>query len=529
MSILEKIQTLKDQIRGDIEINKEVLIDHSLDSSIFQMMPTCVIYPKDINDIVIIVNFISDIKLNNPNIKNTSISVRAGGTCMSGGSLGEGIIINMTKYMNSVEIDFDNKTATVDMGVYLRDLNNKLETNVINNNLIFAPYPSSKDLCGIGGMIGNNASGEKSLRYGATIDNIINLEIVMANGTIINTKDINFNNQNTIYFKKVLEICNKYRDLFLQKAGNVRKIASGYRIDKVKPHNMTSLFVGSQGTLGIVTRATIKLVDKNKFECLTVISVQNINDLPIILQYAKDNDAEAVEVFDINTYNIAKSILITDTENINTYVTDKTEAIILVEFAEITQDQTKNKAQEYVKLLADKNINSFLIEDVLQKDSFWNIRRHAFSLIRDNHDQDFRPVPCIEDIIVPLYNFDKFVHGLKSILEEENLKYVYHGHIGDGSLRVIPLFKNDIYIVENIVKLMSKVFVLLKDVEGNMSADHSDGIIRSPFVRGFYGEDVYNAFVEIKNILDPYNIMNPGKKVNGSIDNIKRYLKRSVY
>ena len=197
---------------------------------------------------------------------------------------------------------------------------------------------------------------------------------------------------------------------------------------------------------------------------------------------------------------------------------------VLAEFAsdskEIVEEQAKDVVEE---LNSIHDLKVYSIEDTDTYNSVWKIRRTSFGVMRDYKDGTKHAVPCIEDVIVPVSKFDIFIPKLISILDEQGIFFGFHGHIGDGSLRIIPVFDlADSHVVTKIDTLCKSVFALIKELGGNMSADHSDGIIRTPYLRDFYGDEIYNIFVVIKNTFDPENIFNPGKKIGGTIEDIKR-------
>lgn len=471
-----------------------MILEHATDASVFKVVPKGIYFPKNASDVAEIVKNIEP---------GQSISVRAGGTCMTGGSLTEGYIMNMTKYMHKVEIDPVAQTATVEAGAYFRDIEEAAKAH----GLMFAPYPSSHLIAGIGGMIGNNASGEKSLRFGATIDNVLSLDVVLSNGELIHTskKDIE-----TEIEKKLFDLYKNYADSLRRAQGNVKKVASGYRLDRIVKDtqiDLTPLFVGTQGTLGIVTKAVLKLVPIPKDTVLYVIPINSIHDLPALLKKIMSMNPESVETFDIHTFECARIAMKEYADKIEKYVTPETMALVLAQF-----DAPVEGVGEQV---TDQSV----------VDAAWKIRRSSFSLVRDNHREGERAVPCVEDSIVPIDRFDVFVPELVKIVEKYGLRYAFHGHIGDGALRIIPTFNfNDPDVSQKIISFTRDVIALIKSLGGNMSADHSDGIIRTPFLKEFYGDEIYRVFQDIKNIFDPNGKFNPHKKVGGTEAEIKKYI-----
>ena len=507
---------------GKYSTDKNLLeTDYSTDASWFKITPKAVYFPSSVQEIQ---NIVSDIQTRKQNGENISLSVRAGGTCMSGGSLTEGVIIDMTKNMNKVEINSETMTAIVEAGAYFRDI----EDLAKKHGLMFPAYPSSHRVCGIGGMIGNNASGEKSLRGGATGDNILELEVVLANGNVKKIRPQSLSAVSEGEDKSILDLYNEFGNNLSQAVGEVKKAASGYRLDKVvngDEFNVTPLFVGAQGTLGIVTKAVLKLSPIPKYTELTVISSDSLAELPEILKIAFAHNPESLETFDINTFKKAKEYLAEHANHLLPYINEKAQLFILAQFSEDSREATSVQAEAFTQKLQTQGYFVKQIKNPLDVASAWQVRRNSFLLMRDHNPKGFRAVPCIEDVIVPIDKIGEFIDLLLPILAKHTSFYGFHGHIGDGSLRIIPVFDfRQSGALDKVFALMVDVFALVKSLKGNISADHSDGLIRTPFLKEFYGDKLYETFTKIKNIYDPNNIMNPNKKVEGNIDLIRKYM-----
>ncbi len=513
---------------GDIEIDEQVIAEHSKDVSVFKMVPGFVVYPKNTADVQCVLQ--TAYQLTEEGFNPVSITARAGGTCMSGGSLTEGVVINMTRHMDHVSFDTSLKRVTTEMGVMFKVIQDTLHFD----NMLFGAYPSSKDICGIAGMIGNNASGEKSVRLGATIDNVLGLEVVLSNGEILHTGVLSTEKEKT-YSDALKKIRQEVGDELQKRIGRVPKAASGYRLERIPEMgdvDLTPIFVGAQGTLGIVTKAILKASPIPQYTRLLVVSVEDLERLPFILQTVMSKNPEGVETFDVNTFNKAKNFLKEETAMCQKFFSENTHLVVLAQFSEDTEEKTNTVARE-VKDMLERSKGSPLkvayIEDEILHDSVWKIRRSSFTAMKDWNDVGMRAVPCIEDIIVPIDRFGEFVPRLMDLLKKHNLTYGFHGHIGDGSLRIVPVFnflEPKEVLGKKIIDFTREGIELVKSLEGNMSADHSDGVIRTPFIREFYGEKVYTAFVQIKNLFDPKGILNVGKKVFGDENNIIKYLDR---
>ncbi len=508
--MLEKPENFK----GEFDHSDAICDEHSKDASVFMVRPQGVFYPKDTEDIVVVIHKVAEEKLHNQDV---SLSVRAGGTCMTGGSLCTGYILNLTRHMHHIDIDPIRQTATVEMGAYFRDIESEAE----KHGLMFAPYPSSRGLCGIGGMIGNNASGEKSIRYGATSDNVLELEVVLADGSIVRVLPKGISE---VTDEKEIELLNLYYahgDTLRDAVGHVPKASSGYRLDRIvnaETFSAIPLFVGAQGTLGIVIKATLRLVPIPKYLEPILISAPSMKDIPDMLSVITQYNPEGLETFDRNTLRKAETHLKESADKALPYLDADAHLHILAQFSEATDAETKTKAEACLTALQSRGYHAVYITNIEDREAIWNIRRNAFLLMRDYNEDGQRAVPCIEDVIVPLESIGTFVVELREVLKKHAVNFGYHGHIGDGSLRIIPIFDfTDLKVAENITALMQETFTLVKRLKGNISADHSDGIIRTPFLREFYGDELYQVFENIKQLYDPEGILNPHKKTEGTL------------
>ncbi len=515
---------------GDIEKNPELLLAHSRDASVFEITPSAVLYPKNADDISRAILYARAQKM--------PISIRAGGTCMTGGSLTSGLMLNMTRYMTDVGIDPHVQTAKVSMGAMFRDV----ESVAASHKLMFAPYPSSHLICGIGGMIGNNASGEKSIRCGATVDNVVNLEAVLADGAMLSARPVliadlragntDLEGASLRMHVEALRLYEKYGPRLAAIFGRVKKVSAGYRLDRIVNEkegtiNLTPLFIGAQGTLGIVTKATLALAPIPTSTRLLLVSVDRLAELPFILKTILAHNPEGVETFDLHTFARAKISMPSETELLAPVFARGCRLVVLAQFSEDTQAATDAQARMCAEALSVHPVSVTYVEDVNLASAAWKIRRASYAVMRQQDSDSLQPVPCIEDIIVPIDRFAELVPRLERILAAYRVSYGFHGHIGDGALRVIPIIDlADQSAAATIVHLSRDVFELVRELGGSMSGDHSDGIIRSPFLYELYGQDIFECFREIKKLFDPENILNPEKKTGSREENIARYLRR---
>lgn len=495
---------------------------YATDVSWFRMLPKRVYYPRTVDDVVTIVK---DAQIRKSSWDHVALTARAGGTCMSGGSLTEDTVIDMTKYMTAVHVDPVTKTATVEMGAYFRDI----EDEAKKHGLMFAGYPSSHRMCGIAGMIGNNASGEKSLRGGATGDNILSMDVVYADGTLHTLAPKEIAAVVEKEERELLSLTQMHGEKLRVAHARIKKAAAGYRFDKVikgNTFNAIPLFAGSQGTLGIITKATLSLSLIPEHTELIVVSATSLTELNEVVQSGLHHNAESLETFDKNTFAKAREHLSEHANRLLPYIKEGSELFILMQFSEATHEETHVVTEACFKELLAGGFHVAMITNREDEASAWQVRRNSFLLMRDYNDEGHRAFPCIEDVIVPPDSIGEFVTGLLPILEKRTKHYGFHGHIGDGSLRIVPVFDfSSRKPVDEITGLMEEVFALVKRLGGSISADHSDGIIRTPYLKSFYGEEIADVFKKIKSIYDPHNILNPGKKVGGTLADIEKYLR----
>lgn len=519
-------------LRGEIHIDKKTLEHYSQDASIFQVMPQVVVYPQDLQDLQALVNFV---KIKKEEGREISITPRNSGSCMSGGSLNEHIIVDMSKHFVGVgDIDPDNKIS-VGAGTLFKHIAEKADTK----DLMFGAYTSSKDFCGIGGMLGNNASGEKSIRFGATTDNTETMHVVLADGNEytfgpLNAKELKAKcdqpDHEGFLYRTMKDLLETNKDLIERQRPKVRKNAAGYDVwriwdEKRRTFNLAHLFVGSQGTLGITTGATLQLVPKPKHTQLLVIGVESLSNLSVAVQTVLNHHAEGLEVYDIHTYELAKIYIPEDAKNASS--AEGKQMVLLAQFSENTQTRTEMVAKTVMSELKKKGLDVTYITDEKEQESHWNIRRASFKLLKEHAHGKMRACPFLEDIVVSITHFGEFVAALEAILSDYDLTYTYHGHIGDGNLRLVPLIdvedEKSVFLIEELSK---RIFDLVIAFEGSISVDHNDGLAKSPYLRAQYGDDLMEVFKQIKLAFDPLGVFNPHKKTEGDLKYSQAHIAR---
>lgn len=507
---------------------------YSTDASIFSVVPQGVLYPKSALDISKIVKVV-----NEENI-STSLTVRAAGTCMSGGSLNEGLILDTTRHMNSVmSVDVSHKAITVEAGTLYRDI----EKALTPHGLMFPPYTSSKDMCAVGGMIGNNASGELSVRYGATIDWVRSLDVVLADGNVYSLKELSkdewkekqiLQNKEGEMYRFVAQKMDEYASDFKTHVPKVTKNAAGYQLWKVynpntQTYNLARLFTAAQGTLGVMTSATLSLTEIPRHRRLVVCALTELSVLGEVLHALKKLNPESVETFDVHTYALAKTYYPQEAKLVS-FVSDNALLTLFVQVAEETDEATKMRQDEVMSLLRTYSLAPYIPENEASVQAFFTIRRASFKMLKELKSVQSRVAPCIEDTIIPVERYGEFLARLQPILDDYSLTYTYAGHIGDGSIRLVPLVNfADSKTKEMLLELSHRVYDLTIELGGSISVDHNDGLLKTHYLEKQYGTRLTRMFKEIKTFFDPKNIFNPGKKVPTERQGSEEYAKEHMH
>ncbi len=408
------------------------------------------------------------------------------------------------------------------------------------HDLLFASYTSSRDICGIGGMIGNNASGEKSLKYGPTSANIKRLKVMLSDGEEyefgpLTPKQLEAKKKLPTFegklYREMTKLIDDNKSLIEQHRPHTPKSAAGYALYDLwdtqhARFNMARLFVGAQGTLGIVTEADLKLVPMPKATRMLVVPIGNLQGIAPVVKTALRYRAITCETFDYHTYDLARQYYPKDAERAS--IAEGKHLVIMIILEGDTQEHADRVATNTMHALERDGNAVEWIDDVAVAESFLLIRRKSFGMLLDHPHKNRRAVPFIEDTIAPVEHYGEFLAALESILADFDMEYTYAGHIGDGSIRLIPLV--DVAhkdAADNIIALETRVNDLVMAFGGSISADHNDGLIRTPYLERFFGDEMYTVFAKTKELFDPFGIFNPGKKVGGSMDYTKAHIVRA--
>jgi len=536
-SLKTKIQ--QTSFSGELDDSAEAKEFYSHDASMFEIKPEIVASPKTAEDVATLVKFVADNKKANPEL---SITARSAGTDMSGAAINDSIIVDFNKHLTKL-IRMDAKQATVQPGMFFRDF----DTETIKFDALLPSFPASRDLCSVGGMVNNNSGGEKSLEFGKTDNYVAELKFVFADGIerivkpLTKTQLIAKMGQNDFegrVYKELFEMIEANYDLIKGAKPNVSKDSTGYHLWNVWDRetgifDLAKAIVGAQGTLGFVTEATLSLVPRPKHSGLLVLFLRDIDDLGELIATVVKHKPATFEGFDDQTLLLAMKFMpsflsfLGPVKFIHLLFTLIPEAfqmlrgipklVLMIEFTAETEAEVRQKVHALHKELgpyrARYEINGFE-EDPTEGSSekFWILRRRSFQLLRSKV-KDKHTAPFIDDFVVNPEYLPEFFPKIRAIIKKYKLFATIAGHMGDGNFHIIPLMKlEDPKDRAKLEPAMREVNNLVLSYKGSISGEHNDGLVRGPWLKDMYGEEVLNLFKQTKDIFDPDHIFNPNKK-----------------
>ena len=531
--------------KGDVLDDNINLKTYSRDASLFEVRPKLVVLPKDSEDLKNLVKWIKD----NP---GHSITMRAAGSDMTGGPLGESIIADVTRYLNKMGEISEHRGLTsvlVEPGMFYREF----ERKTLEKGLILPCFPASKNLCALGGMLGNNSAGEKTLRYGKMENFVLETKVIFSDGNeylvrplsreALDIKMAQGDFEGEIY-RKINELLISNDELIRNAKPNVSKNSAGYYLWNIKKDeifDLNKLLVGSQGTLGIVTEMKLRLVPEKRYHDLVALFFKSWDELPQVVNAILPQDPESLETFDKDTLKLgihfmpevarkagsnffSFALKFLPEALISVEMLGLPKLVVLVEVSENTEEEVKNKVQNIVEAIKPFNIWSRIVEKDSEEEKFWVMRRESFNLLRQ-HVKEKRTAPFIDDFCIPPEKVPAFLPRALKILKDYGIDTNIAGHAGNGNYHIIPLM--DLRKESERAKITAvadKFYDLVAEYKGSITAEHNDGIIRTPYLSKMYSPKVLELFEKTKEIFDPQNIFNPGKKVNGTIEYLEKHI-----
>ncbi|MFN5793335.1 MAG: FAD-binding oxidoreductase, partial [Bacteroidota bacterium] len=400
------------------------------------------------------------------NTNKIVVTPRGAGTGLSGGALPifGGIILSLERLNKIIEIDVENMQATVEPGI----VNEAFQIEVQKHGLFYPPDPASKGSCFLGGNIAHSSGGPRAVKYGTTRDYILNLEVVLPTGEIIWT------------------------------GANTLKYSTGY--------NLTHLFIGSEGTLGVVTKIVVKLIPFPKNNVLMLVPFFSANDACKAVNsiFLAGLNPSALEFMERDAIDWTLRFV----ENVSVLVEQDIQAHLLIEYDGNELDSLNRDAEKTFAVLENFKCGEILFADnEAQKNMLWKIRRSVAEAVKNNSFYKE------EDTVVPRAFLPQLLAGVKSIGEKYGFKSVCYGHAGDGNLHVNIIKGNlsDEFWESGIHAGIEEIFILCKSLNGTISGEHGIGLVQKRYMHLVQSNVQLELQRGIKNVFDPNGILNPGK------------------
>lgn len=519
-------------IQGGVLTDEKSLEHYSYDGSIFAIRPAAVVLPRDREDIKKLVVWLSQKRKENPNDNRYTLVCRGKGTDQAGGPLGEGIIVRFPDHLDKI-LEIGPDFCRVEPGVIFGELNRTLAAG----NKIIPSFPASADFSTMGGAVANVAAGEKTIKYGTTRDYVKGLKVILSSGEEVETKALN---QQELEAKKsqsdfegelyrqIDELINNRRDLIVGSKPQVTKNASGYALWDIKKSgsvfDLGQLFIGAQGTLGVITEITFRTVNRPETSALLVGYFDSLEKLGEAVESLVPLGPSAVELVDhyflevvrANSPELLAGLL---PERIPQYV-------LLTEF-----DGSLNEVKEGMAK-AEPVIKSMAYEvrvaiDLDEQERLWQLRHSAAAVIMEKLPGPKKALPFVEDGTVNPKYLVEYLRDLADLAKRYDLAVPVWGHAADGDMHFQPLI--DLADERDRAKIFDfarDVFGIIAKYRGSVSGEHNDGLFRTPYLDITFGKEMVDLFFEVKRIFDPLGIFNPYKKASRDFEVLKKYLRR---
>lgn len=500
-------------LRGEVHADLLSLGLYATDASMYQMLPLAVVTPLDRDDTVKAVRLCAELGL--------PLLARGGGTSLTGQSVGEAVILDVSRHMTRVlELNLEEGWVRVEPGVVCDELNALLKPHGVH----FAPDPATASRANIGGMIANNAAGMRSVRYGMTIDHVLALDLALATGEVLSLGPLDGQQQAA---KCALpgregDICRGLRDLMMQHADEIRarypkviRRSGGYALDALvnaDPLNLAKLICGSEGTLGVILEARLRLTPLPRH---SAVCLAHFDSLDASLRAAAPivgAGPSAVELIDGIILRQARNHPLT--RDICALISGDPASVLVIE----VQGEDSDAVAAHIHRIADglegRAYAAPVMTDLRAIRDVWQLRASALGLMTTVQGPK-KPVPYIEDAAVPPEALAEYVAEVLAVCRKYDQPVSMFGHASVGLIHIRPL--HDLHQSGEIARMgqiQEEVFPLVQKYGGSWSGEHGDGIVRGGFNRRFFGDQLYGAFCEVKRLFDPEGRMNPGKVID---------------
>jgi FAD/FMN-containing dehydrogenase/Fe-S oxidoreductase len=509
---------LRTAIGGDVRFDHASRLLYSTDASMYQVEPIGVVVPRDADDVQAAV----EIARRN----EVALLPRGGGTSLTGQTVNRALVLDFSRYMNGLlEVNAEERWARVQPGLVQDELNH----HVRPLGLLFGPDTSTSNRATLGGMLGNNSGGAHSIAYGLTVDHVIELTALLADGTRVVFKDLTPAElearmaapglEGAIH-RELVRLRDTCRDEIRARYPAHWRRVSGYNLNELlraddgrTPLNTARVVVGSEGTLVTILEAKVRLVRRPPRTALNVIHFRDLQEALESSQSILETGPYAVEltdklILDLARHNIEQSKRMG-------FVKDDPAAILIVEYAGESDAEVRAKVEA---LEARRQRESFgyaahAAFDAAEQQSIWKLRKAGLGLLLGMKG-DKKPIAFVEDTAVDPRHLAKFVPGFREVFARHGVDAAYYGHCSVGCLHIRPVI--DLKTrrgLDQVRRIADEITDLVVAFGGTISSEHGDGRARSPFLERMYGPRLMQAFRELKAAFDPDNRMNPGNIV----------------
>jgi len=524
MDTSKLIRALQESIRGEVRFDPYSRTLYSTDASIYQILPIGVVIPRDAEDIAATLRIAHE--------QGVPVLPRGGGTSLAGQSIGRAVVLDCSKYMDRLlELDPAGRWARIQPGIVQDELNLAAHPH----GLRLGPDTATSNRATLGGMIGNNSSGARSILYGKTSDHVQELSVLLIDGTELHLRrptpraggrDAPTAGREAELYRLTARLVEQHRGEIERRFPKILRRVSGYNLDLLAadPTDLVGLLTGSEGTLGIITEARVGLVPRPGQAGLLVVHFDDLfaslEAVPLILA----SRPSAVELIDRMVLEMTQAQL--EYARRLTFVRGDPEALLLVELSGDDPAAVRTGIAELEKRLRAAGLGYAYVPALTpaEQDNIWRVRKAGQGLLQGIKG-DAKPITFVEDTAVPPERLAPYIRRFRTLLDARGVRAAFYAHASVGCIHVRPLInlkaRQDIETMKAIAREVGELVI---EFGGTMSGEHGDGLARSWFVERFFGPSLYGAFREVKRAFDPPGLMNPGKIVDGPpIDAALRY------
>lgn len=478
---------------------------YSSDASIFRRIPKAVLEPKSVEDIR---DGIAVAKA-----RGWSIISRGGGTSVAGNAIGTGLIIDTSRYFNRIlDIDGDNRTATVEPGVVC----DALRDAVAEHGLTYGPDPSTHSRCTIGGMVANNACGSHSVAYGTAAENLVSVTIMLANGEEVTFGSNGVSDEDID--KQMHQLVDAHANLIDAELGRFPRQVSGYGLHYLLDKHgfdAAKAIAGTEGTVGVITKMTVKLVEVPKVKALAVLAFETVYDAASAAARLRLPGVATIEGMGGDLLDALRSKR--GQEKAGGNLPGNRKGIpaggwLYCEVGGDSLEEAEALAETVAAFVA--TVDSVVVSNPQEMRELWRIREASAGVVTRLPDGG-EAWPNWEDSAVPPENLADYLRDLYALMDKYSLRGIPFGHFGEGCVHVRISFDfGSEEGIEIFNKFMNEAAELVSSYDGSLSGEHGDGRARSALLDRMYSEEMRALFKQFKNILDPDGLFNPGVLVD---------------